>query len=256
MVLIKKEVLQGIPCLHAVKEGLEKERLPLVLFVHGFESTKERNVQYAYMLADEGYRVILPEAIYHGERKGRGNKEISFRFWEIVLNTIEELGTLKEELAHRNLVNEARVGIGGTSMGGIVTLGALTRYDWVAAGVCMMGTPDYEAFSRRQLDGLKRKLGSLPMTDEQIESQLAVLRPYDAAVALKQGKWEARPLYFWHGKKDETVPYENTYDFYRKLKPLYEETGIPISIELDDKAGHAVPNDAVYNAVHFLKNNL
>ena len=120
----------------------------------------------------------------------------------------------------------------------------------------MMGTPDYEAFSRRQLDGIKKKLGSLPMTDEQIESQLALLRPYDAAAALKQGEWEARPLHFWHGKRDETVPYENTYDFYRKLKPLYEETGIPISIELDDKAGHAVPNDAVYNAVHFLKNNL
>ena len=54
MVTIRKEMIGAIPLLHVVEEKKLNSKLPLVIFIHGFESIKERNVQYAYMLADKG----------------------------------------------------------------------------------------------------------------------------------------------------------------------------------------------------------
>ena len=44
-------------------------------------------------------RVILPEALYHGERNEQlTQEELAPRFWEIVTNEIKELEVLKTTL--------------------------------------------------------------------------------------------------------------------------------------------------------------
>lgn len=69
MIIVEKRFLNNNPFLHIVKKSGQQERLPFIIFTHGFTSAKENNLHYAYLLAEKGFRVILPEAIYHGERE-------------------------------------------------------------------------------------------------------------------------------------------------------------------------------------------
>lgn len=252
MVIIKKERIRDIPLLHIVQQENEGEQLPLVIFIHGFESIKERNVQYAYMLAEKGYRVILPDALYHGERVA--HEAIQMAFWRIVLTTIHELNSVKDEFVSRGLVDGNRIGVAGTSMGAIVTLGAMTQYDWIRTGVSLMGTPSYMEFARYQLQNLERKGVQLPLTEEQLGQQLEMLRPFDASIQVD--KWAARPLMFWHGARDEVVPYRPAYTFYKQLQDKYNEQKVPLSFILDEHADHNVSNKVVVETVNWFVKHL
>lgn len=247
MVIIKKERIRGIPLLHVVKQQDENAPLPLVIFIHGFESIKERNVQCAYMLAEKGYRVILPEALYHGERAAE--KNIQTEFWKIILTTIHELQLLKDELEAKSLILDGRVGLAGTSMGGFVTLGAMLKYDWVKVGVSLMGNPAYVEFANRQINYMKEHDFPLPLTEQQIEQTFCMLKEYDATYHLD--KWICRPLLFWHGMRDEVVPYKPAYQFYEDLRSKYAKENTPLSFILNEKAGHAVPNKGVIDMVEW-----
>lgn len=238
--------------MHVVKQQIENEPLPVVIFIHGFESIKERNLQYAYMLAEKGIRVILPDALFHGERAEL--KNLHLEFWNIILTTIHELQEIKEELVTRNLVDEARIGIAGTSMGGVITLGAMVKYEWIKAAVSLMGNPAYVNFAQIQLETFKKNNVSIPFTEKQIENIFHILQEYDATLNLH--KWHYRPLLFWHGKRDETVPYQSAYQFYQLLKEEYEERLIPLDFILDDKAGHAVPNQGVIATIEWFNEHL
>lgn len=238
--------------MHVVKQQMENENLPVVIFIHGFESIKERNLQYAYMLAEKGIRVILPEALFHGERSE--SKNVHLEFWNIILTTLDELQEMKEELVARNLVDESRIGLAGTSMGGIITLGAMVKYEWVKAAVSLMGTPAYVNFAQMQLETFKKNNLPIPFKEKQIENLFHALQEYDATLNLHN--WHYRPLLFWHGKQDETVPYQSAYQFYQLLKEEYEERHIPLKFILDEKAGHAVPNQGVLATIEWFNEYL
>lgn len=255
MVIVENECIEGIPLLHIVNQERTHERLPLVMLIHGFMSVKERNLHYAYLLAEAGFRVILPEAIYHGERQqGFKEKEFYAYFWDIVVNTIDEINTLKEVYDHKGLIDLDRIGVAGTSMGGIVTLGALTQYKWIHAAVSLMGMPAYEQFSLWQLEQLKNLGMTLPYSEEQIEQQLKFLRAYD--LSRQPEKLDNRPLLFWHGKKDPRVPYPLTFKFFESIKPQYQNTPEKLKFITDEKAGHNVTIDGVKATVKWFEHHL
>ena len=60
----------------------------------------------------------------------------------------------------------------GTSMGGMVTLGSLTRYKWIKAAVSLMGMPHYEKYALWQINELKKHGIELPLKQEKIAELL------------------------------------------------------------------------------------
>ncbi|ERI50073.1 hypothetical protein N878_26810, partial [Pseudomonas sp. EGD-AK9] len=91
MIQIENQTVSGIPFLHIVKEENRHRAVPLVIFIHGFTSAKEHNLHIAYLLAEKGFRAVLPEALHHGERgEEMAVEELAGHFWDIVLNEIEE----------------------------------------------------------------------------------------------------------------------------------------------------------------------
>ncbi|MFS0824211.1 esterase [Bacillus sp. 1P02SD] len=255
MVIVEKTKIADIPSLHIVQNQLKNENAPLILFVHGFGSAKEHNLHYAYLYAEEGFRVVLPEAEYHGERdKGLEELDMNFKFWDIVINEIKELQRIKDELVEKGLVDETRIGVAGTSMGGIVTLGALTQYPWIKTAVSLMGSPYYEEFCRGQIEELKRHDIELPFTDAELEEKYAELRKYD--LSLQPEKLNGRPLFFWHGEKDKMVPFKYTYEFYQEIKPLYEGKAEDLSFIGDARADHKVTREGLLASVDWFKKHL
>lgn len=248
MIVIENETIGEIPLLHVVKSDFIEAPLPLIIFVHGFESAKENNLHYAYLLAEKGFRVILPEAIFHGQRSiGLSKTEMNLRFWESVTTTIDELEVIKNYYERENKIDVERIGLAGTSMGGIITLGALTQYKWIKAAVCLMGMPYYEQFSQFQLKQLEKNGVEIPFSEDEKESIFAHLRKYD--LSLQTEKLAKRPLLFWHGEKDPVVPFSYTYQFFESIKPLYSSEQEKIQFIRDEKADHKVSREGVLRLV-------
>lgn len=253
--LIKEESWNNIPLLHIVEDEYEKQEIPVAIFLHGFTSAKEHNLHYAYNLAKQGVRVLLPDAHLHGVRAENLDEiELSLRFWEIVMTSIEEVQVIHEELKQRGLVKTAKVGVGGTSMGGIATLGSLAIYEWINASIVMMGAPGFVELSKAQMSQFEERGFTLPITQEEKNQLLDQLSLFD--LTKKPAALNGRPIYFWHGQKDPVVPFTPTYKFYESIKEAYAEQPEKLVFVSDKSAGHAVTRPGILGAVSWLASHL
>ncbi|GIN57414.1 alpha/beta fold hydrolase [Lederbergia ruris] len=255
MIEIHNEKLKDIPFLHVIKDEYRDLAQPMVFFIHGFTSAKEHNLHFAYLLAEKGFRVVLPDVHLHGERSnGQSNKELMFQFWRMVVQTISELEVLKNEFVNRELAKPEKIGLVGTSMGGIITFGALTQYKWIKAAVSLMGSPSYEKLARGQIRQLKEAGVKLPFSDQELEHEYASLKPFD--LSMNPEKLAQRPLLIWHGKQDPIVPFQPTFDFYEKSKEAYTKVPANLQFIVDAKAGHKVSREALLKTVDWFENHL
>lgn len=250
--IIKEENWSNIPLMNIVDERNENSNIPAVIFLHGFTSAKEHNLHYAYNIAKKGFRVLLPEAHLHGSRdEGLDEVQLSLRFWEIVLTSIEEMAVLHNELRERGV---SKIGMGGTSMGGITTLGCLTAYPWIDVATVMMGAPGYVELAKAQMSQFERRGFKLPITDEERKSLLDTLSIFD--LTKQRTKLNNRPVYFWHGENDTTVPFEPTYNFYKAVKKDYTAAPERFEFFTDPTAGHAVSRPGMLRAVDWFASYL
>ena len=203
------------------------------------------------ILQRKGIRVLLPDAHLHGAREENLDEvQLSLRFWEIVLTSIEEVSFIREELVQRGLHTTGKIGLAGTSMGGITTLGCLTVYDWVDAAAVMMGAPGFVQLAKAQMSEFERRGFKLPVTDEEKKKLLTTLSTFD--LTKHPSALNKRPIYFWHGKQDTVVPYEPTYNFYKAVKKDYADVPERIEFVSNETAGHAVSRAGMLQAADWL----
>lgn len=246
MIGIIKEELGDIPSLIVVDRDKMLEALPVVVFYHGFASAKEHNLPIAFLLAEKGFRVVLPDSELHGEREhdvSTIKKQISF--WDIVLTNVRELDELKKALDEKGLILDGRIGVAGTSMGGITTSAALTQYDWIKTAAILMGSPRITTFAKTLVESFKR-VGDLPVTDEQIEALYDELERTD--LSLQPEKLNQRPLLFWHGQNDSVVPFDHSYTFYDEVKNDYVKSE-DIHFIKEKNTDHKVSRHAILELV-------
>ncbi|CEI84566.1 MULTISPECIES: esterase [Oceanobacillus] len=221
MIGIYQEPIEGIPCLHVVDQKYAGGERPTVIYYHGFTSAKEQNLPIAYMLAEKGFRVLLPEALHHGERNsGLSDDKRQLAFFEIVLKNIRELDIIRKYLLENKLLKENALGVAGTSMGGITTSAALVKYSWVNAAAVMMGTPKLQAYAHQLLQ-YAEKNGKTPFTQEDLDDLFEQLAELDLSAHVES--LHERPLMFWHGENDKVVPYEQSHSFYQTVKQAYKK---------------------------------
>lgn len=231
--------IQGIPTLKVEKAAFQEQPLPVVLFWHGWTSMKERNLYYAYLLAESGFRVILPEATGHGERLEELTElERQIGFFQVVLQSIHETAVIRDYGLEKGWIKDNQFMMAGTSMGAIITLSALATYDWVQSAVSLMGSPFLIGFAQHKLSQFKEAGITLPFSDEELDQLMKTLEPYDLSKHLDQ--LNGVPLLFWHGKKDPEVPYAQSRLFYDSYNYL---PGITLSYIDDPNAEHVVTQE-------------
>lgn len=254
--IVENERWGNIPLLHVYKEENGNQPVPIVIFLHGFTSAKEHNLHYAYQLAEKGLRVVLPDAHLHGERdESLDEVQLALRFWETVLTSIEEVNVLHNELKRRGLMGEdTKIGLAGTSMGGIETLGCLNVYPWIDSAAVMMGSPNYVYLAESQMAQFEAGGFKLPITDLERKQMLETLSNFD--ITLNPESLNGRPVFFWHGVQDTTVPYESTFNFFNLMKERYAHDPERFQFMTDKKAGHAVSRKGMLTSMEFLAHYL
>lgn len=249
--IVKRELWSDIPLLHVYNEEIN-EQSPVVIFLHGFLSAKEHNLHYAYQLVQQGIRVILPDAFLHGERSELASENMmNTQFWKIVLTSVKEVHMIYEQLQAKNYVASGKVGIAGTSMGGIVTSGCLAVYPWVqAAGICM-GTTSFTKLALHQVEDMVQREIDFPMSQQEQSNLLALLSQFN--MEDHSAMWQDKPIIFWHGMRDTVVPYQMSRDFYDGLT---DELLTSITYLSEEKAGHAVSRAGVLQVTQFIAQRL
>ncbi len=214
MIVVERKEIHEIPLLEVCDVDLKSDKLPLVFFYHGWTSCKEQVLTQGFEIAKRGARVVLPDALYHGERQDDKDVEAhAAEFFKIVVNSINEFQKLKTAYTDKKLADDERVGVSGLSMGGITTCGLLRTRTDIKAADCLMGSPNMYEFANQMVEGFATTVHTLP---DDVHEQLEFLKDYDLSLAPESIK--GRAVHFWHGTEDKVVAYQPTYDFYQRIK--------------------------------------
>lgn len=252
MIEIHKRNIQGIPTLEVVPKEKEKKPLPCVLYYHGFTSAKEHNLPFAYMLAEKGYRILLPDSQYHGERYvEKSEKDIQLSFWNIVEQNIKEGSILYKYLQDNELLEGNPVGVAGTSMGGITTSSMITMYDWIHAAAIFMGTAKTSTYAQMQLKEIEKQGIHIP--EQEVQEIIQTIEKTDLSKHLHVLK--DKNLFMWHGEKDPVIPFSLAHQFYNEVK-RYDEDQIMIEFKHDKDSGHKVNRNAFLAGADWFERNL
>ncbi|MDE1548258.1 alpha/beta fold hydrolase [Jeotgalibaca caeni] len=241
---IRKRTLGTIPLLEVVPKEKRNQTLPLIIYYHGWQSAKELNLTQARHLAHEGFRVILPDAANHGERKQPISKIPSLTFWQSIHTNLMEFGYILHHFQKMGLAGD-EIGVGGISMGGITTCALLTHHPEIKAAACVMGSPKPLAYRERIVHHATTAGRYFP---DDYRDLLDWVPKYD--LSLHPETIAGRPLFFWHGQQDHVVPYDDVVEF---VEEHPEKANIQF---IDENEGHLVKVETMEKVVTFFTAHL
>ena len=252
----KKYKIGEIPILELGKDRIKDQPAPLLIFYHGWTSSKEIAADFGHILYKSGYRVIIPDCVNHGERT-----EEQPRMWEAgklfnsIMRTADEFPQIAHYFLDQNLTDF--VAVAGVSMGGIITNAILKNHPHVKIAASMMGTPCLCRYAEWvMLEGIENLMEAstnfypeISIPDERviqsilnqeadaIDNLLPDLEKYD--LSLTPEKYNNRFVFYWHARPDPLVPYTFSADFFERIKDL------PIAKQAkffgSEKGSHLVP---------------
>lgn len=247
---IRHRYIKKIPVLEVTPEEMKNQALPLIIYYHGWQSAKELSLTQARKLAGKGFRVILPDAMNHGERRTGAISTIpSITFWSSIQYNLIEFSVLVHFFKQLDLIQENRIGVGGVSMGGITTCGLLTQHSEIQAAACLMGTP----YPVRYIQRVMKKAGEMSVfVPEDLPLVLSWVEQYD--LSHMPEKLQNRPVLFWHGTEDEKIPYEDMADFEKRVAD--QEYSGKTRFMTGEGEGHLVQGSLMNHTADFFAQNL
>lgn len=214
---IKTIELAGIPCLY-VKPNLTFNKVPTVIYYHGWSSNKENNLFLGKILAFHGYRVILPDAMHHGERDALDNYNVETLrkyFWKVIFNSVSEYKSLAKAAVGKLGIDSDNIAVMGSSMGGFIASGVFASNKEIKCLINMNGASAWEKAENvfKEID--KNGKGA---ADEQQMEQIQKIDP----MANKESLYP-RPMLLLHGDSDTSISIDIQRYFYNEMKELYKD---------------------------------
>jgi len=249
MIELRTERLADIECIHAVPADAWQKPLPVILFYHGFTSSKEVYSYFAVALAQAGFRVVMPDAWLHGARYQGNSQQRMGYFWEILRQSIDELPLLEGVLRDNHWIADERFAVAGASMGGMTALGAAVRYPHIRSMGCLMGTGYFMQSASWLFPPL---VAQTPQQQQALAARLAPLSAYDPA--LQPDALANRPLLLWHGEADEVIPFAETERLAERLRTMQQDSLLTFLSER--QIGHKITPTALAALVSFFQTHL
>ena len=253
-IAIEESLVEGIPVL--AMAGEDRERRPVVFFVHGFMSDKRQGLALGYELARAGFHFVSFDAYMHGDRfddrlgdlcSGQGDYvypfesglDLFFSMHEIIVQTARDLETLIAHLARSEQADTARIGLTGFSMGGFAAFYIAANNPAIRAVVPIAGIPAFAARWRDVvLESSSYEKWARAMEAAQAETRrrtafVEAIDPFD-----RLASFSPKPLMMISGDKDIDSPKKYSVDLYRALKPAYAGCPERLRLNIHDEAGH------------------
>lgn len=243
MITEEKIYIGEIPCL---KISCHEAVKGVVIFYHGWTSTKELQSLRGHILAAYGYDVLIPEALYHGERgviDYEENPRAYLEFWQVIFQNLKEARQIIDYAKQWH--PEARLAVMGHSMGGFTTLGVLTWYPEIRVGVAMNGSGWWNEADRRFRAEINLKsMDFLPA----LQAEITRLDPYTHTDRLF-----GRAILALTAGNDDTVNPASEAFYMAKLQGLRDVRSAFVTYP---GLKHFVTTNMMGDAVHWLQENL
>lgn len=160
-VLFEKRRLAAAPALIA-RPSSARLPLPAVLWFHGLTAGKATHRPELAALAEAGFLAVGIDSVGHGERRlpdfeerfSGTPEENDHQFYSLVAATVAEVPGIVDLLCGAGLADEARIGVAGVSMGGMITYGATVADPRIRAAVALLASPEWPhpASPHREID--------------------------------------------------------------------------------------------------------
>lgn len=249
MIELETRQLGDHDILHAFPAGKGGQPLPVVVFYHGFTSSRLVYSYFAVALAQAGFRVVMPDAPDHGGRFDGDEQARLSRFWQILHGSMAEFAALRDALYQSGLVADNRLAVAGASMGGMTALGIMTRHPEVKCVASLMGSGYFTSLARTLFPPLVVKTTE---QQRQFDAIMAPLGDWEVAPAL--ARVADRPLLLWHGEADDVVPAAETF----RLQQALQREGLDKRLTCLWEAGvrHRITPTALDATVGFFRQHL
>ncbi|OYQ67979.1 alpha/beta fold hydrolase [Aerococcus sp. 1KP-2016] len=215
-ITIRRRHIGEIPLLEVVPSDDKNSPLPLIVYYHGWQSSKELNLTQGRKLAQAGFRVLLPDAMNHGARKQNVSAIPSLTFWQSIQSNLFEFGAIISHFRKLNVILDDKIGVGGTSMGGLTSSALLTHHPEIKVASCMMGSPTPIQYRDRLIQHSKTM--TTRFVPEDLVDLTAWVDRYDLSTHMDT--LNGRPFFIWHGERDWRVPYDQTLQFVEAHKDM------------------------------------
>ncbi|WP_285130499.1 esterase [Leclercia adecarboxylata] len=192
---------------HAVPAGKLSQPLPVVIFYHGFTSSKLVYSYFAVALAQAGFRVVMPDAPDHGARFTGDEQARLGQFWPILHGNLTEFAALRDGLYQAGLVADERLAVAGASMGGMTALGIMARHPEVKCVASLMGSGYFTSLAPTLFP---------PQPSASFAEMVSPLVDWEITTRLP--RLADRPLLLWHGEEDDVVPAAETFRLQQALR--------------------------------------
>ncbi|WP_312701004.1 dienelactone hydrolase family protein [Sedimentibacter sp.] len=213
--------------------------LPTVIYYHGSHSNKDFIRFQAMSIASFGYQVIVPDALYHGERE---SIEYNVKYiWEIIFKSIQESDVLIKRAIEKHDADPIRIGVMGDSMGAITAGGVFIKHDELK---CLAGFNG--AFAWQECV----KMNVLPSSDL-YKDEIELYDPMTHEEKIKD-----RAISIFHGVGDTSLPIEIQRKFVDRMRPLYTSNKDKLQIIEFSNVNHRVTTSMLENLITWLKANL
>lgn len=204
-----------------------------ILFHHGLGASKEANKVELKSLASQGYLAVGLDNVGHGARRYEdfderfSGRHVRAELIHAVEQTAAEVPTVVDALLANYGASEARLGIGGISMGGFIAYGALLADPRLKVATPILGSPrwwsDAPGSPHRHLDlvfprailsqNAGRDENVLPKDAREFHEQLAV---YYASAPERQRYVEFPDAEHFMPERDWTTLWKNVLEWYAK----------------------------------------
>lgn len=189
-----------------------------VIIYHGWGGTATGYIDVAQEISKEGFRVILPEIIYHDTRQPLENhfdQDTTQRyFWKTIIETINEFDGFVTALGMR----KEDIVVAGSSMGGFIANGIFARHPGISGLANINGSGSFRLSERifREKDGR----GEIPYEEEE------KLREYDPIARVNS----TSPVLLIHGDADEIISIAGQKDYHRYLTETEKRTNVEFKV--------------------------
>jgi len=204
-----------------------KDKIPTIILYHGWSSCKESQRLRGFILANLGFQVIIPDAIYHGERERLEDYEVENAvkyFWPTILNNMEEADKIIDYCIDNLNTDPHRIGLIGHSMGGFTAAGIFTHNSNIRTAVILNGSLYWGYFNSIFKEQFKLDLSNHEVL--KAEEKINFLDPMNNIDKLLD-----RPILLLHGEKDSLVDISGQRIFYEKVGPKYSDKSLLQLIE-------------------------
>jgi len=194
---------------------------PAVIVLHGAGSRKENHADYARAAVAYGLAALTFDNRGHGETEGPLGDGVA-----------DDIGFLAAWLASRPEIDGARIGVRGSSMGGLMAVHAAAGSNHIAAAVAICPAAEWMLAEdvQRVVDGRPPPAGSA-LTEMRIDAPALAewLSRNDIEEAAE--RMGTKPLLLIHARGDEVVPYTQS-------EKLYERAAEPKRLVLLEGGHH------------------